>query len=98
MCVLHVPVSSSFPSLGCAKESIQLRGPLQQFVMDYLCMDLNTWNSVGVNPFTGALSGLNIQEAPHMKKDPSPFSIFLLFFLDMILLLVVETNKHYSIL
>jgi len=53
----------------------------------------NTWNSGGVNPFTGGPSGLS-QEVPHVIKDSTPSTVFLLFFMEVIQLLVVETNKY----
>jgi hypothetical protein len=54
------------------------------------------WNSGGVHPFIGVLSGLKIQEAPHENEDSSPIAIFILFFMDVIQLLVAENNKYYN--
>jgi hypothetical protein len=53
------------------------------------------WNSGRVHPFIGTLSGLKIQEALHINKDSSLISLFL-FFMDIIQLLIAETNKHYN--
>jgi hypothetical protein len=47
-------------------------------------------NSGGVHPFNGGLSGLKIQEAPHMNKDSSPFTVFFLFFMDVNQMLVAQ--------
>jgi hypothetical protein len=55
-----------------------------------------TWNSGGVCAFRGGHSGLRIQEVPHMKKDSTPFIVFLLFCMEVIQLLVAETNKYYN--
>jgi len=56
----------------------------------------HTWNSGGIHPFTGCPSGLRIQEAPHVNKDSTPITAFLLFFMEVSQLLVAETNKFYS--
>jgi hypothetical protein len=34
-------------------------------------------------------------EAPHINKDSSPLSIFMLFFFEIIQLSVEETNRYY---
>jgi hypothetical protein len=39
---------------------------------------------------------MRIQEMPHVNKDAKPITIFLLFFMEVIQLLVVETNKYYN--
>jgi hypothetical protein len=57
----------------------------------------HAWNSGGVHPFIGALSGLKIQEAPHVNTDSLPITVFLLLFMDVIQLLVAETNKYYNL-
>jgi hypothetical protein len=54
----------------------------------------DTWNSGGVHPFTWHPSRVRIQEAPHVNKDSTPITIFLLFFMEVIQLLVAETNKY----
>jgi hypothetical protein len=48
----------------------------------------DTWNSGGVHPYTGGPSGLRIQEVPHMNMDSTPIIVFLLFFREVIQLLV----------
>jgi hypothetical protein len=53
----------------------------------------DTWNSGGVCPFTGDLSELRIQELPHVNKESTPITIPLLF-MEVIQLLVAETNKY----
>jgi hypothetical protein len=55
----------------------------------------DTWNSDGVQSFTGGPCGLRIQDAPHVNNDSTPITIFLLCFMEVIQLLVVE-NKYYS--
>jgi hypothetical protein len=47
-----------------------------------------------VHKFTGWLSVLQQNKAPHINKESTPVSIFMLFFLEM-QLLVVETNRYY---
>jgi len=55
------------------------------------------WNSNGVHPSTGSPSELRIQESLHVKKDSKPITVFLLFFMEVIqLMLIAETNKNYS--
>ncbi|PNF24699.1 hypothetical protein B7P43_G17356 [Cryptotermes secundus] len=39
--------------------------------------------------------GLNINEAPHINKDSTPFCVFMLYFAGIIHLLVEETNRYY---
>jgi len=39
---------------------------------------------------------VRIQEGRHANKDSTPITVFLLFFMDVIQLLVAETNKNYS--
>jgi hypothetical protein len=45
-----------------------------------------------IHKFTGEPSGLRQNEAPHMNKDLSPLSTFMLFFLEIIQQVVKETN------
>jgi hypothetical protein len=55
----------------------------------------DTHNSGGVHPLTGGPSVLRIQEVPHPNEVSTPITIFL-FFMEVIQLLVVETNKAYT--
>jgi hypothetical protein len=56
----------------------------------------DTWNSSSAHPFTGSSSGLRIQEALHVKKDSKSITDFLLFFMEVMqLMLIAETNKNY---
>jgi hypothetical protein len=55
-----------------------------------------TWNSGGVHPFIGGSSGLRIWEVPHVKKDSTPITAFLIFFMKVIQLSVADTNKYYN--
>jgi hypothetical protein len=41
-----------------------------------------------IHMFTGGLSSMRQNEAPNIRKDPSPLSVFKLFFLEMMQLLV----------
>lgn len=47
-----------------------------------------------VHTFTGGPRGKN-SEAPHINDSSSPLSVFLLYFAEIITLLVVETNRYY---
>jgi hypothetical protein len=48
-----------------------------------------------IHRFTGDPSGLRQSQAPTVNKHSTPLSVFMLFFLDIIQLLVVETNRYY---
>ncbi|PNF35735.1 hypothetical protein B7P43_G16134 [Cryptotermes secundus] len=47
-----------------------------------------------VNNYSGGAAGLNINEAPHVNKDSTPFCVFMLYS-GIIRLLVDETNRCY---
>jgi hypothetical protein len=47
-----------------------------------------------VHTFTGASNGKS-SEAVHITKESTPISVLLLFFAEIITLLVVETNRYY---
>jgi hypothetical protein len=49
----------------------------------------------GVNNFSGGAVGINLNEAPHVNKDSTPLCVFMLFFSEIIHLLVEETNRYY---
>jgi hypothetical protein len=53
----------------------------------------HTWNSGGIHPFTGGPCGSRIKEVPHVNKDSTPIIIFLLLIMEVIQLLMRETNK-----
>jgi hypothetical protein len=40
-------------------------------------------------------NAINLDEAPHINDGSSPLSVFLLYFGEIISLLVVETNRYY---
>jgi len=48
-----------------------------------------------VHTFTGA-SNRKSSEAAHITKESTPLSVLLLFFAEIITLLVVETNQYYD--
>ena len=48
-----------------------------------------------VHAFTGGPCGRKDVEAPHITEDSTPLSVFLLYFAEIISLLVVETNRYY---
>jgi len=45
--------------------------------------------------FTGGPRGKRNSEAPHLNNSSRPLSVFLLYFAEIITLLVVETNRYY---
>jgi len=47
-----------------------------------------------VHTFTGGPRGKRNSEAPHLNDSSSPLSVFLLYFAEIITLLVVETNRY----
>jgi hypothetical protein len=53
----------------------------------------DVWNSGGVHPFTGGSSRSRIQEQPYVNKDSTPITIFLLFLMEVIELLVAGIGK-----
>ena len=48
-----------------------------------------------VHTFTRGPRGKRNSEAPHLNDSSSPLSVFLLYFAEIITLLVVETNRYY---
>jgi hypothetical protein len=48
-----------------------------------------------IHKFTGGPSWLRQNEEPHINKDSSPLSVFMLFFHEIVQLLVEETNRYY---
>jgi hypothetical protein len=56
----------------------------------------DTWNSGGIHPFTGGPSGMRIQDVHCVNQDSTPITVFLLFFMKVIQLLVTDTDKYYS--
>jgi hypothetical protein len=64
--------------------------------------DRSKWNA-GTKPtvplvhrFTGCPSVLRLYEAPHIGKESTAISVFMLFFAEIIQLLVDETNRYYK--
>jgi hypothetical protein len=50
-----------------------------------------------IHRFTGGPSGLRLHKAPHIGKQSTAFSVFMLFFFaEIIQLLVDETNQYYK--
>ena len=45
--------------------------------------------------FTGGPRGKRNSEAPHLNDSSSSLSVFLLYFVEIITMLVVETNRYY---
>jgi hypothetical protein len=48
-----------------------------------------------VHQFTGDTPGRRQNMAPHINKDSIPYSIFMLYFASVIILMVEETNRYY---
>jgi hypothetical protein len=47
-----------------------------------------------IHRFTGGPSGIHYNAAPTINKDSTYLNVFTLFFLEIIQLLVVETNRY----
>lgn len=52
-------------------------------------------DSPNVIDFTGPQSGINKTAAPNITTDSSPFSIFILFFLQIFQILLQESNRYF---
>ena len=50
--------------------------------------------NTNIRPFVGPAKGVKKSEAPHISKDSSPLSVFLLFFTEVFHLLVEQTNVY----
>ena len=48
--------------------------------------------NIKIHPFVGPAKGLKNSEAPHISKDSSPLAVLMLFFTEIFLLLVEQTN------
>jgi hypothetical protein len=48
-----------------------------------------------IHRFTGCPSRLRLNKAPQIAKDSTTLNIFMLFFLEIIQLLIEETNRYY---
>jgi hypothetical protein len=53
------------------------------------------WRNRSVHQFTGDTPGKRQNVAPHINKNSTPFSVFMLYFAHVITLLVEETNRYY---
>jgi hypothetical protein len=53
-------------------------------------------DSPKVLDFTGPPSGINSSAAPNINAQPSPFSIFVLFFQQIFHILLLETNRYFD--
>ena len=49
-----------------------------------------------IHPFVGPARGVKKTDNPHIKKDSSPLSVFMLFFIQIFHLLVEQTNIYYQ--
>jgi hypothetical protein len=52
--------------------------------------------NITVHPFVGPAKGVKRSEAPHINKDSSPLSVLMLFFSQILHLLVEQTNLYYQ--
>jgi hypothetical protein len=91
----HISSSSSSASASEEEEAVQ-SGPGRQVQM------LSTsWTRPSsprtsvVHTYTGGNRGKKDNEAPRINDGYSPLSVFLLYFAEIITLLVVETNRYY---
>jgi hypothetical protein len=51
--------------------------------------------STRIHQFTGDKTGMRQNAAPHINKDSTPDSVFMLYFAAVITLVVEETNRYY---
>ena len=92
-----VPYSCSSPSASEEEDDEQCwpdQQTLQQATTSQWTLPPWPRNSV-VHTYTGGPRGLKNSEAPHINCGSSPLSVFLLYFTEIISLLVVETNRYY---
>jgi hypothetical protein len=52
--------------------------------------------NIKIHLFVDPAKGLKNSEAPHINKDSLPLSVLMLFFTDIFLLLVEQTNLYYQ--
>jgi len=52
--------------------------------------------NIKIHLFVGPAKGLKNSEAPHINKDSPPLSVLMLFFTEIFLLLVEQTNLYYQ--
>jgi len=52
--------------------------------------------NIKFHPFVGPANGFKNSEAPHINEDSSPLAMVMLFFTDIFLLLVEQTNLYYK--
>jgi hypothetical protein len=67
----------------------------QQPASEWRLAAAGTSSQTTVHSFTGGLRGMKIGEAPHINNSSDPLAVFMLFFAEVIGLLVVETNRYY---
>ena len=93
----HEP-SSSISSSASDEEDAVESGPgeqIQQAVtLQWTCPSCP--QSSVAHTFTGVPRGKGDNEASHINDGSSPLSVFLLYFAEIISLLVVETNRYYQ--
>ena len=92
----HTSSSTIFASAADEEEIVQ-SGQGQQVQMS----STSEWTRPSsprtsvVHTYTGAERGKNNNEAPHINDGSTPLSVFLLYFAEIITLLVEETNRYY---
>ena len=92
-----VPYSSSSPSAS-EEEDDEQSWPDQQTLQQATTSrwTLPPWPRKSVvHTYTGGPRGMKNSEAPHINDGSSPLSVFLLYFTEIISLLLVETNRYY---
>jgi len=52
--------------------------------------------NTNIHPFVRPAKGVKKSEAPHINKDSSPLSVLMLFFTEILYLLVEQTNVYYQ--
>ena len=60
----------------------------------FLTWGLPQGRNTNIHPFVSPAKGVKKSEAPHINKDSSPLSVFMLFFTQIFHLLVEQTNVY----
>jgi hypothetical protein len=89
--------SSSISSSASEEEDASESGPGEQ-IQQAVTLQWTTPScpqSSVAHTYTGGPRGKEDNEASHINDGSSPLSVFLLYFAEIITLLVVETNRYY---
>ena len=91
--VPHSPCSSSSSAEDDGQITSDLQTPQEPTTLQWTLPSCPQERVV--HTFTGGPCGRKDVEAPHITESSTPLSVFLLYFAEIISLLVVETNRYY---